>query len=226
MTRKLLRFVLPVTLFTLSVFAQNGSAAAPAAQTGTKVGIISIQDAIVASNEGQRDLTALQNKFAPKKNELDALTKEIEGLQNQLKIQGDKMTPDALANLQKNIEGKQKQLQRQGQDAQDEYNTQQGEIANRIGGKMMDVIDKYAKQNGYALIVDVSNPQSPVLWAATGINLTKDIVDAYNTQSGVGAPAAPASGASAVPSAPRPQTTRPGSPTGAPKSSAPTTPKK
>jgi outer membrane protein len=223
MTRKLLSFLLPVALFSLSAFAQNGGgAAAPATQTTTKVGIMSIQDAIVASNEGQRDLTALQNKFAPKQTELNALSKEIETLQAQLRTQGDKMNDDARATLIKNIETKQKNLQRQGEDAQQDYNTQQGEIANRIGGKMMDVIDKYAKQNGYSLIVDVSNPQSPVLWAATNINVTKDIVDAYNTQSGVAAPAAPA--AAPTPSAPRPQTPRPATPS-APKPSVPSTPK-
>ena len=226
MTRKLLSFLLPIALFSLTAFAQNGGgAAAPTPQT-TKVGIISIQDAIVASNEGQRDLTALQNKFAPKQTELNGLSKEIESLQTQLRTQGDKMNDDARASLIKNIEAKQKTLQRQGEDAQSDYNTQQGEIANRIGQKMMDVIDKYAKQNGYSLIVDVSNPQSGVLWAAQTVNITKDIVDAYNTQSGVAAPPAPAGGA-AAPSAPRPQTTRPPATSpSTPKSTAPSIPKK
>ena len=227
MTRKLVSFLLPVALFSMSAFSQNGGGAAPVTQTGSKVGIISIQDAIVASNEGQRDLSALQSKFVPKKNELDTLSKEIENLQTQLRTQGDKMNDDARAALQKNIENKQKQLQRQGEDAQSDYNSQQGEIANRIGGKMMDVIDKYAKQNGYALILDVSNPQTPVLWAGNNINVTKDIVDAYNAQSGVAAPPPSAPGATSAPAGPRPQTTRPaGTPTTTPKAPAPTTPKK
>jgi outer membrane protein len=225
MKRKLSIFLLSIALLSLTAFAQNGGgAAAPASSTITKVGIISIQDAIVASNEGQRDLTALQNKFAPKQTELNGLSKEIETLQTQLRTQGDKMNDDARASLIKSIEAKQKTLQRQGEDAQSDYNTQQGEIANRIGQKMMDVIDKYAKQNGYSLIVDVSNPQSPVLWAATNVNVTKDIVDAYNTQSGVAAQPAPAAG-TAPPSAPRPQT-RPLGTTSTPKATTPTTPKK
>jgi outer membrane protein len=227
MTRKLLSFLLPVALFSMSAFSQtNGGGAAPTTATGSKVGIISIQDAIVASNEGQRDLSALQTKFAPKKNELDALSKNIEAKQTQLRTQGDKMNDDARAALTREIESLQKQLQRQGEDAQSDYNNQQGEIANRIGGKMMDVIDKYAKQNGYALILDVSNPQTPVLWAGTNINVTKDIVDAYNTQSGVAAPPPSAPGAAATPSAPRPQTTRPAGTAATPKAPAPTTPKK
>ena len=60
---------------------------------------------------------------------------------------------------------KQKSLQRSLEDAQSDFQAQQNEIVNRIGGKMMDVLDKYAKTNAYALILDVSSQTSPVLWA-------------------------------------------------------------
>ncbi len=130
------------------------------------------------------------------------------------------MNDDARGTLTKNIETKQKTLQREAEDAQGDFQNQQGEIANRIGGKLMEVLDKYAKQNGYMLILDVSAQQSPVLWAANQTDVTKDIVEAYNAQSGVAAPAAPA-GASATPAAPRPQTQRPAGTTGAPKTAAP-----
>lgn len=224
MTRKLVSFLVPVALFTMSAFAQNGGgAAAPNTQSGSiKIGIISLRDVIVATNEGQRDLTALQNKFAPKQKELADLSKQIEADQTTLRNQGDKMNDDARATLIKKIENNQKVLQRQGEDAQADYDNQQNEIASRILQKLQDVIDKYAKQNGYAMILDASTQQSPILWATAQTNISKDIVDAYNAQSGVAAPAAPA-GSNAVPSAPRPQTPRP--PTSTPKSAAPTTPK-
>ena len=194
MKRKLIRFVLPAALLTVSALAQNGTAAAaPASTTGTtKIGIINIQEAILATNEGKRDFTALQKKFEPKQTELNSLNKEIENLQTQLKAQGDKLNEEARQNLVKNIETKQKTLQRQAEDAQSDFQSQQGEIANRIGGKIMEFIDKYAKQNGYTVIIDVSSQQSPVLWAGTSANITKAIVDAYNAQSNVAAPATPA----------------------------------
>ena len=217
MTRKLFSFLLPVALFTMSAFAQNGGGVAANTQSAApiKIGIISLRDVIVATNEGQRDLTALQNKFAPKQTELNGLSKEIEALQTQLRTQGDKMNDDARATLIKNIETKQKSLQRQGEDAQTEYDNQQNEIAGRILTKLQDVIDKFAKQNGYAMILDASTQQSPILWATAQTNISKEIVDAYNAQSGIAAPPAPAGG-SAPPATPRPQTTRP-APTTTPK---------
>ncbi|MGA2905860.1 MAG: OmpH family outer membrane protein [Candidatus Korobacteraceae bacterium] len=170
------------------------STAAPTtvAPTGTvKVGIIDIQQAIIGTNEGARDFEALQKKFEPKRNELAGLNTEIENLKKQLNTQGDKMNEEARANLVKSIEAKQKSLQRSAEDAQNDYQQQQNEIAQRILQKMAPVIDKYAKANGYGLLFDSSNPwpQGPLLWATAGVDLTKIVVDAYNAQSGVAAPA-------------------------------------
>jgi outer membrane protein len=201
--------VLTLVLATISV-AQTAPAtgtAAPAtpaattpAPTGTtpgsvKVGIIDIQQAIIATNEGARDFEALQKKFEPKRNELSGLNTEIEGLKKQLSTQGDKMNEEARATLMKQIESKQKVLQRTGEDAQNDYQQQQNEVAQRILQKMAPVIDKFAKSNGYGLLFDSSNPwpQGPLLWATAGVDLTKTIVDAYNAQSGVAPPAKPAS---------------------------------
>ena len=47
---------------------------------------------------------------------------------------------------------------------------------------------KYAKDNGFAVILDTSNPQTPVLWAESSVDVTKDVVDAYNVVSGVPPP--------------------------------------
>lgn len=208
MTRKLFSFVLPVALLVAGAFAQTGAAAAPntTATTGSKIGIINIQEAILKTNEGQRDFGALQKKFEPKQTELNGLNKEIQTLQDQLKAQGDKLNDEARQTLTTNIQTKQKSLQREAEDAQQDFQTQQGDIANRIGGKMMEVIDKYAKQNGYAVVIDVSQQQTPVLWAATGNIITDEIISAYNQQSGVAAPPpnAPTPSSGARPAAPRP----------------------
>lgn len=218
MTRKLVRYALPLVILSVAGLAQTGNAAAAPAggaasapsttsvPSGAKIGVIQFQQAIVATNEGQRDLQALDKKFEPKRTELQGLNKEIEDLQKQLQTQGDKLNDGARADMSRNIEAKQKTLQRSAQDAQDEYQGESNQIAQRIGGKMMQLLDRYAKQNNYSMIIDVSNPeQSPVVWAADYTNVTKDIVDLYNKESGVAAPPATAPSA-ARPAAPKPTT--------------------
>lgn len=200
-------------LFAIAVLASAGAfaqttPAAPAAAVPSgpaKIGIINIQQAIVATNEGRRDLETLQKKFEPKQTELQNANKEVADLQNQLKTQGDKLNDDARNHLVKSIDTKQKNLQRNFEDAQADFQGQQNEIVNKIGGKLMEVLDKYARENGFTVILDVSSQQSPVLWAAQATDVTKPIVDSYNAQSGVPAPATTAA-AKPAPSVTRPAT--------------------
>jgi len=184
--------------------AAGAPAPAPAATTpGTavaagstnKVGIINIQGAILASNEGRRDLETLDKKFDPKRTELQNLNKEIEDLKKQLSTQGDKMNEEARANLVRNLETKQKSMQRSSEDAQNEYQQQQSEIAQRILAKMGPVIEKFVKDNQYAVLMDVSQqwPQGQVLVWSPAVDVTKQVVDLYNAQSGVPAPASASS---------------------------------
>ena len=225
-----------VATLTLSAFAQTGSAATPSSPaaglpsapsaaatppipTGPgKVGTINIQEAIVACNEGPRDMGALQKKYEPKQTELKTQNDELESLKKQLDTQGSKLNEDAAASLRKQIESKQKSFDRSVQDAQEEVGNQQQEIAGRILNKMAPLIVKYAQDNGYTMIIDTSKPwpQSPVLWwNPDAVDITKNVVDAYNVQSGVAAPPASAG------SAPKPAPRTPGATTPAPKAPTP-----
>ena len=199
-------FLAAAVLSLISASAQTGApttsaagspaAAAPPATiatgTGTKIGTINIEQAVVGTNEGQRDFEALKKKLDPKQNELKQQNDELEQLQKQLQTQGDKLNEDARASLVKQIETKKKSFDRQVQDAQEDAQNQQKEIFQRILQKMAPVIVKHAQEAGFAMIVDTSNPwpQSPILWYGETGDITKAVVDLYNTQSGVAAPAA------------------------------------
>lgn len=194
MTRKLVTTIAAVFVLSLAALAQ-----APAA--ATKIAVIDLQGAIVSTNEGQRDFAALQKTFEPKRNELQTGSAEIEKLKTQLSQQEKLINDEARAKLVKDIDTRQKQWQRNYEDATTEFGTQQNEIANRIGTKLFQVIQKYAADNGFAVVLNANGGNetpSPVLWAATSTDITKAVVDAYNAQSGV--PAQPA--AAARPAAP------------------------
>ena len=234
MKSKSLRVLLALAVtLTFSALAQTGSAATPSSPTaaaanpdpatpaattgpsaGTRVGAINVQEAIFGSNEGRRDLEALQKKFEPKQNELKSQNDELEGLKKQLTTQEGKLNEDALATLKKQIETKQKLFDRSVQDAQEDFGNQNQEIAGRILQKMAPMIVKYSEDNGFGMIVDTSKPwpQSNVLWWGQAIDITKAVVDAYNVQSGV--PAPPAAGASTTPpkAAPKPAPAKPATP--------------
>ena len=201
MTGKFLRMTLTAAaLFCTSAWAQAAGA------TPSKIGLINMQEAIVACNEGQRDFGALQKKFDPKREEIKRLTDEIDGLQKQLDAQGDKLNEEARAKLVREVADKKKILQRTVEDASADAQQQQGELMNKIGQKMLEVLTKYGEANGYSAILDVSTQNGPVLWAPASSNITPQIVEQYNTVSGVPAQAAPAGAKPAVtkPTAPKP----------------------
>ena len=222
MTSKFTRVFLAMAfVISVAALAQTGSAAAtpapaaadPAAPavtgTGTKVGTISMEQAIFATNEGRRDFEALSKKLEPKQNELKGQNDEIEALQKQLNTQQDKLNDDARASLVKQIETKKKSLDRALQDAREDAQNQQNEIAQRILQKLGPVLIKYANDNGFGVIMDTSQPwpQSPVVWWRDVVDVTKPVVDVYNAQSGVPAPASTT--AAPRPAANKPLTTAP-----------------
>jgi outer membrane protein len=191
-------------ILSVPAFAQPAAtapAAASAVPASAKVGIVNIQGAIVGSNEGQRDFEELQKKFDPKRQELEGLNKEVEELQKKFNTQGDKLNDEARAELLKQIDSKKKQLQRNYEDANTDIQAQQNDIANRIGQKLVSVLDKYAKANGFTVILDVSGQQSPVLWAASSVDITQAVVEAYNSESGVPAQPKKAAAAESKPAA-------------------------
>jgi outer membrane protein len=205
--------------------APSAAATAGAKPTGTKVGTINIEQAIFASNEGQRDFQELSKKFEPKQSELKGKADEIDSLKKQLSAQQDKLNDEARDKLVKQIESKQKLFDRSTQDAQEDFQNQQGEIGNRILTKMAPLIVKYAGENGYGMILDTSQqwPRGPVIWYGPAVDITQPVVEAYNSQSGVPAPAA---GSTPAKPAAKPAGT-PGSKPAAPGAKpAPTTPPK
>lgn len=182
---------------------------APAPTAVPKVGIVAIQAAIANTNEGKKEIDALQARFSPKQAELKALNDEIEGLKKQLQAQGDKLSDEERANRVRTIDTKQKTLQRNLDDAQTEYQQAEQEVVNRLGTKMLKVMEDYAQKNGYTVIMDVSSPQTPVLYAAETTNITKQLIDAYNAANPVAAPAVPSApapkpGAAATPAPKKP----------------------
>ena len=81
-------------------FAQTPSAPAPAAQSAAglsaapqkfpppKIAIIAFQQAVAATNEGQRNFAQLRTKFEPKQAALKAQSDEIDSLKKQLQDAG------------------------------------------------------------------------------------------------------------------------------------------
>jgi outer membrane protein len=187
--------------FALSAFAQT-PVAAPAGPA--KVAVIAFQAAVAQTNEGQRNFADLQKKFEPKRQQLKTLSDELDNMTKQLQTQADKLSPAEQQSRAAAAETKKKQLDRDVEDAQNDFQQQMQEVYNALASKVYDVMQTYAEQQGFTVVLDVSLQQQPVLYAAPATNITKAVVDAYNVKSGVPAPPAQPAGVDAPKPAARP----------------------
>ena len=177
------------------------------ATTPTKVAIIHVQNAILSTKDGQKAAGDLQGTFAPKKSDLDKRQQDLAALQDQLKKGSATMSDEAKTKLMRDIDAGTTRLNRETQDAQADLDEAQGKLMQELGNKMMAIVEKYATQNAFALVLDVSNPQTPVLWAASSVDITNDIVKLYDQANPAGSTVAkPAAPAPSRPMAPAPVT--------------------
>jgi outer membrane protein len=183
--------------FALSAVAQT--APAPAGQV--KIAVVAFQAAIGQTNEFQRDFADLQKKFDPKRQEIKALGDEIDTLTKQLQAQGDKLNDAERASRAKIIEDKKKKAQRIGEDAQSDFQQAVQELFGGMASKVGEVLTTYARQQGYSVVLDVSQSQQAplVLYASPSTDITKAVLEAYNVKSGVPAPPQPPAPAAAKP---------------------------
>ncbi len=191
---------LAVLLMMPAVWAQSSGAQVPA-----KVGVINVQAAVTSTAEGKQAAAELQSQFAPRQAELDNLRKQIDDVQTRLRTGQTTLSDDEKARLAREGDQLTRSYQRKQQEAQDDFNDAQQEVVNRIGGKMMTILDKYSRENGYAVVFDTSAQQSPVIYASNQVDVTQDIVRLYDESNPVKAGAAPPAPKPATPrAAPKP----------------------
>lgn len=184
--------------------AASAPAPAPAA-VPAKIALVSFEQAVFATNEGQRAVQDVQKKYEPKKAQIDTLAQEVDTLKKQMQGAPATMSDEQRASQLKAIDTKEKTLNRDAEDASQAYQADLQEVYGKVAQKVNVTMRQYVAQNGYTLLLDVSSQQTPVMWASANPNtdVTQAVIDAYNTSSGVAAPPPSA------PSAARPRATTP-----------------
>jgi outer membrane protein len=185
--------------------APTGQAPKPVAASAypAKIALVAFEQAVYATNEGQRAVEDIRKKFQPQKDKIDALAAEIDSLKKQLQSAPATLSEADRAARLKTIDTKDKQYQRDADDAQNSYNADLQDALGKIAQKVNVVMISYVEKNGYTLLLNVGTQQSQVMWTATNPNadITEAVIAAYNASSGVEAPPP------AAPSATRPKPT-------------------
>src|SRR3984957_1929825 len=165
---------LAAVLLIPSAWAQ-GAAAGP-----EKIGILNMQVAITSTAEGKQASSELQAQFAPRQAELETIRKQIEDIQTRLRNGASTLSDDEKQRLVRENDQLTRGYQRKQQDFNDDGNEAQREVIDRIGRRLMEVVDKYARDNGFSIILDNSSQNTPVIFSANNVDISQDIIRLFD----------------------------------------------
>jgi outer membrane protein len=185
----------------------RAQAAAGSASAG-KIAVINVRQAIVTTAEGKQASAELQSQFAARQNDLESMNKQISDLRNRLSAGTNTLSDDEKARLTQQGQRLTQQLDRKNNELNEDVQAAQADVVDRIGRKMMDVLDRYSRENGFVAVFDSSAQNSPILFASTNIDITQEIIklydQAYPIKSGAATPATKPAAKPAAPPAAKP----------------------
>jgi outer membrane protein len=177
-----------------AAWAQGGLSASSAAQ---KVGVIDVRRAMQSTAEGKQVSAELSAKYQPRQTELENLSRQLNDLQQRVTAGQDKLSDEEMNRLRREGQRINTQLERKRNEYQEDLNNEQADILDRLGHKLMDVVDRYARESGYSVVLDVSAQNTPVVYSSSQVDITQDIIRLYDETY-------PVKAAAAAPAQPRP----------------------
>ena len=124
----------------------------------TKVGVISLQRAVLGCAEIKKASAAMETKYKPRQQEMERLQRELDGIRQQLQTNAGKLTPGAEADLNAQGTRKQRELQRLNDDLQADVTAERNEILGTSGKKMKKSSDVNSMTSGLGAAVRLSSP--------------------------------------------------------------------
>lgn len=155
---------------------------------------IDMNQAALLTADGKKASAAINEKFAPLKAQLDQAAKDIQAKQDAFTKNRATMTPAQITAAQTEIQTLTTNLQRKQEDAQQDLNDEENKQFAPIVPKLQQIVNQYAAANQITIVVDTSVSPNNLIYGDKSLNITAQIVAAYEKASG--SAAAPAMGTS------------------------------
>ena len=152
----------------------------------TKVGVVNLQQAVFQSAEIKKADAEMQAKYQPRQTELDKLNAEISSLAQKLQSGQGKLTPAQESDLTNQGQRLQREVQRKQEDLSADVERDRNETLTLSSQKMGEIVKKVAEAKGLDLVVDAST----AIYFKDAMDITKDVIVAYDQAHPASAPAA------------------------------------
>jgi outer membrane protein len=154
---------------------------------GLKYAYVVVQRVAQESAEGKAAAGKIEALRNEKVKELDGKNKALQSAQQKLEQGGSVMSDQARAQLQADIERQQRDIQRFTEDAQQEITNATQAAQDEFQRKLNPVIERVAKEKQVDFVFSAA--ESGLIWANPGMDMTAEIIKAFDS-GGAAAPAA------------------------------------
>ena len=156
---------------------------------GAKVGYVVLQRIANESAEGKQATARIQALQQKKAAELNDKNKQLQGIQAKLEKEASVMSATAQADLAKQAEKLNTDIQRFTQDAQAEIQELQAQLQQQFQTRIEPVLAKVGTAKGLHFIFN--GPDSGLVWADQGLDISDDVIKALDATPITAAPAKP-----------------------------------
>jgi outer membrane protein len=171
-------------LAALVALALAGSlAAAPARAAGLRIAVVNYGELLQQSPQAKAAVATLRAEFAPKQRSLQAQANELKVRENTLKKNEATMTQDQKDQAELDLRERYQDLARKQSEIQDDVNTRRNELMSQLQRTLVQVVQNYAKQQKYDLVL-----ADGVIYSDSTLDITPAILSALKSQA-VRAPA-------------------------------------
>jgi len=168
---RLSQVVLAILAISIAMQGQQGP---------VKTAVINGHAALVNTQQGKKAFDQLKAKVDSRKKEFESRQNELTTLEDQFSKSAPVMAEDKREQLAGTINDKKKRLQRDLQDADEDTQREQKEAFQPLEGRLNTIINQYAADNGYAIVIDVSVEGNQVRYAAPTVDITREVVALYD----------------------------------------------
>jgi outer membrane protein len=146
------------------------------ASAQVKVGVVSLQKAILETAEIKKASSDMQVKYKKRQDDLDKAQREMSDIQTQLQSAQGKLSAAGEADLQARGARKEREIKRLDEDLRADVERDRNEVLARAQTRMMEVVKKLSDEKGLDMIVEAS----AVITFKPALDITTDVIAAYD----------------------------------------------
>ena len=160
-------------------------AVAQAPPAASRVGYVDLQRILARSQAGVQAREQIEKEKAAMQKQVDSQKGDFDKLRDELEKKGQLLSADARREKQEALERKTRDIRRLLDDLEKELQKKEQTMGAKILRDLEGVFTRVGKEKGYALIVE--RRQAGVVYGAPEIDVTEDVIKAFDDEMRKGA---------------------------------------